>query len=55
MTEEQMIKLLCKQVVDRSNKPLTQLDKELIKQVIDVSKTPEEMILGVLAILKNKQ
>lgn len=53
MTEEQ-IKFLCKQVVDRSNRPLTQYDKELIKQVIDISKTPEEMIVGVLTILNKK-
>lgn len=54
MTEEE-IKSLCKMVVEHSNRPLTHIDKELIKQVIDVSKTPEEMILGVLAILRNKQ
>lgn len=50
MTEEQ-IKFLCKWMVDNGNRPLTQIQKELIKQVIDASKDPFEMIAAILAIL----
>ena len=34
MTEEQ-IKFLCKQLVENSNRPLSDFDKELVKQAID--------------------
>lgn len=50
MTEEQ-IKFLCKLMVENSNRPLTQLQKELIKQAIDASRDPFEMIAAILALL----
>ena len=52
MTEEQ-VKFLCKWIVDNSNRPLTEFEKELIKQAIDNSKNPQEMVASVLALLKN--
>jgi len=54
MTEEQ-VKFLCKQIVEHSNRPLSNFDKELIKQAIDKAKSVEEMITSVLAILSTKQ
>lgn len=53
MTEEQ-IKFLCKQMVEHSNRPLSDFDKELIKQAIDKAKSVEEMISSVLTILSVK-
>ena len=53
MTEEQA-KLLCKQIVENSNRPLSDMDKELIKQVIDNAKNVSEMISAVLIILSTK-
>ncbi len=52
MTEEQ-VKFLCKWIVDNSNRPLTEFEKELIKQAIDNSNNPQEMVASVLALLKN--
>ena len=52
MTEEQ-VKFLCKWIVDNSNRPLTEFEKELIKQAIDNSNNPQEMVVSVLALLKN--
>ena len=37
MNEEQF-KLMCKQIVDNSNRQLSEMDKELLKQAIDQSK-----------------
>ena len=42
MTEEQ-IKFICKWVIENSNRPLSELDKEIIKQAIDNAKTIEEL------------
>ena len=53
MTEEQ-VKFLCKWIVDNSNRPLTEFEKELIKQAIDNSKNPQEMVIAILTLLKNK-
>ena len=52
MTEEQ-VKFLCKWIVDTSNRPLTEFEKELIKQAIDNSNNPQDMVATVLALLKN--
>ena len=52
MTEEQ-VKLLCKWMVDNGNRPLTKFKKEIIKQAIDKSRSPQEMVAFVLALLKN--
>lgn len=53
MTEEQ-IKSLCKQLVENSNRPLSDFDKELIKQAIDKAKSVPEMISAILVILSAK-
>ncbi len=50
MTEEQY-KFLCKWIVDNGNRPLSEMDKELIKQAIDNAKNPEEMVLSILELL----
>ena len=49
MTEEQ-IKFLCKLAVENSNRPLSDVQKELIKQAIDQAKTPTEMVLAILTV-----
>lgn len=51
MTEEQ-VKFLCKWMVENGNRPLTSIQKELIKQVIDAAKNPFEMIATVLVLLQ---
>ena len=53
MIEEQ-VKILCKQIVENSNRPLSDLDKELIKQAIDNAKNGFEMISAILEILSTK-
>ena len=53
MTEEQ-IKFLYKQLVEKSNRPLSDFEKELIKQAIDKAKSVPEMISAILAILSAK-
>lgn len=50
MTEEQ-IKTLCKIAVENSNRPLSDFQKELIKQAIDKAKTPTEMVAAILTVL----
>lgn len=50
MTEEQY-KFLCKWMVDNGNRPLSEMDKELIKQTIDNAKSPEQIVLSILALL----
>lgn len=50
MTEEQY-KFLCKWIVDNGNRPLSENDKELIKQAIDNAKSPMEIFLSILALL----
>ena len=52
MTEKE-VKFLCKWIVENSKRPLTETDKEIIKQTIDNARTPEEMVLSVLALLQN--
>lgn len=42
MTEEQ-VKIICKWIVENSNRPLNRLEKEIIKQAIDASKTVEDL------------
>ena len=43
MTEEQ-VKLICKWLVENSSRPLTDLEKEMLKQAIDNSKNWEELL-----------
>lgn len=47
MTEEQ-IKLLCKWLIENSSRPLTNLEKEALKQAVDSSKNWEELITVAL-------
>ena len=51
---EQEIKAICKLAVEHSNYPLTDLDKELLKQVIDKAKHPVEILATLSAILSTK-
>lgn len=53
MTEEQ-IKFICKLIVENSKRPLSDFDKELIKQAIDKAKSAPEMITSILTILSSK-
>ena len=43
MTEEQ-VKLICKWLVENSSRPLTDLEKEMLKQAIDSSKNLDELL-----------
>lgn len=54
MTEEQY-KFLCKWMVDNGKRPLSETDKELIKQAIDNAKSPTEIVLSILALLSKNQ
>lgn len=51
---EQEIKAICKLAVDNSNHPLTDSDKELLKQVIDKAQHPVEILAALSAILSTK-
>lgn len=50
MTEEQY-KFICKQIVEYSERPLSEFDKELMKQGIDNAKSVPELIASILAVL----
>ena len=50
MSEEQ-IKFLCKWLVENGDRPLSPIQKELIKQAID----PFEMIAAILVLLQKIQ
>lgn len=50
MTEEQY-KFICKWMVDNGNRPLSEMDKELIKQAIDKANNPMEIFLSILTLL----
>lgn len=54
MTEEQY-KFICKWMVDNGKRQLSQADKELIKQAIDYARSPEEMVVSILALLEAMQ
>ena len=53
MTEQQ-VNTMWKLLVDHSNHPLTDLDKELLKQSIDKAKHPLEILAALSAILSTK-
>ena len=53
MTEKE-IKDICKLAVEHSNHPLTDLDKELLKQAIDKAEHPVEILATLSAILSSK-
>ena len=48
---EQEAKAICKLIVDHSNYPLSDFDKELLKQAIDNAKTAQEMLVAILTLL----
>lgn len=48
---EKQVKFLFKWIVENGNRPLSPIQKELIKQVIDASRDPFEMVAAVLAML----
>ena len=50
MTEQQ-IKLLCKMAVERSSRPLTKEQKEMLKQAIDKAKNWDELLAVAIASL----
>lgn len=50
MTKEQY-KFLCKWMVDNGNRPLSKVEKELIKHAIDKANSPEQIVLSILALL----
>ena len=50
MTEKD-IKDLCKYMVDNSNRPLKENEKELLKQAINNAKTMQEMIFAIATII----
>lgn len=55
MAEEQ-IKMLCKNIIEYGNRPFTRVEKEVIKQAIDDTKTADELLFVIATILiKDKQ
>ena len=49
--EEETYKELCKQIVDRTNRPLTETQKEIIKATIDQARNPIELMSSIEALL----
>ena len=49
--EEKIYKELCKQIVDRTNRPLTETQKEIIKATIDQARNPTESMSSIEALL----
>lgn len=49
--EEKIYKELCKQIVDRTNRPLTETQKEIIKATIDQARNPTELMSSIEALL----
>ena len=54
MMTEQEIKFICKQLVEHGDKPLTDTEKELIKQAIDTSKNLNELLTIAFVYSKSK-
>ena len=52
MTEQQ-IKTLCKLVIERSNRPSTKVEKEILKQAIDNARNWDELMTIAIASLNN--
>lgn len=48
---EKTYKELCKQIVDRTNRPLTETQKEIIKATIDQARNPIELMSSIEALL----
>lgn len=51
MREEQL-KFLCKWIIDNGNRPLSDKEKELIKQAIDKAKNVDELTAVAVARIK---
>lgn len=49
--EEKTYKELCKQIVDRTNRPLTETQKAIIKATIDQARNPIELMSSIEALL----
>ena len=49
--EEKTYKELCKQIVDRTNRPLTEIQKEIIKATFEQARNPIELISSIEALL----
>ncbi len=49
--EEKTYKELCKQIVDRTDRPLTETQKEIIKATIDQARNPIELMSSIEALL----
>ena len=49
--EEKTYKELCKQIVDRTNRPLTEIQKEIIKAKIEQARNPIELMSSIEALL----
>lgn len=49
--EEKTYKELCKQIVDRTNRPLTETQKEIIKATIEQARNPTELMSSIGALL----
>ena len=49
--EEKTYNELCKQVVDRTNRPLTETQKEIIKATIEQARNPIELMSSIEALL----
>ena len=53
MTEQQ-IKLICKHAIERSNRPFTKAEKEMLKQAIDNAKNWGELMTVAITALNVK-
>lgn len=51
MTEEQ-IKLFCRLAIENSPRPLTDFEREVLKQAVDNSRNWEELMLAVITALR---
>ena len=49
--EEKTYKELCKQIVDRTNRPLTEIQKEIIKATTEQARNPIELMSSIEALL----
>ena len=49
--EEKTYKELCKQIDDRTNRPLTEIQKEIIKATIEQARNPIELMSSIEALL----
>ena len=49
--EEKTYKELCKQIVDRTNRPITEIQKEIIKAAIEQARNPIELMSSIEALL----